>query len=59
MKKEEKKEPVPQNPEEQKETKTVVEIVQIEGWTPKTEIGKDVRNGNIVNIETVLAQGKL
>ncbi len=43
-------------PEIETETKPEVKI-NVEGWTPKTSVGKKVRSGEITNIDSILDNG--
>lgn len=43
-------------PEVEKETKPEIKI-DVEGWTPKTSIGRKVKNGEITNINEILDKG--
>jgi len=53
-----KKEDAPENPEEEKGLKKQKVVVgSVENWTPKTEIGKKVKNLEITNIDELLSKG--
>lgn len=43
-------------PEIEKETKPEIKI-NVEGWTPRTEIGRKVKNGEITHIDQILQAG--
>ncbi len=51
-------EDAPENPEEATHLKEQkVKLGVVDGWKPKTELGKKVKNFEITNIDTILSQG--
>jgi small subunit ribosomal protein S5 len=44
-------------PDVEKEVKPEIKI-DVEGWTPKTELGRQVKAGQITDIDQILSQGK-
>lgn len=49
-----------EDPEEIKDAQKSEEIIKlgvVEGWNPKTELGKKVKNGEITNISALLSKG--
>jgi small subunit ribosomal protein S5 len=47
---------VPENPEEIVQAKPEL-VVTIEGWTPKTDLGRKVKKGEITSFDDIIAQG--